>query len=120
MGSGDPEPQTAILRWADANLDTGRRAEAFNTTAADIDALAASLGLTVLASPGQDGVGTTHAGNRYDWFLVSPDLASEEAETCRVITFAGDDLPVAKEVSDHVPVVATFSTDEAFRDRGPD
>jgi len=92
----------------------------FNTTAADIHALAASLGLTVLASPGQEGVGTTHAGNRYDWFLVSPDLASEEAETCRVITFAGDDLAIAKKVSDHMPVVATFKTDAEFMDRKPD
>lgn len=92
----------------------------FNTTVADIHVLAASLGLTVVASPGQEGVGTTHAGNRYDWFLVSPDLASEEAETCRVITFAGDDLAIAKKVSDHMPVVAAFRTDAAFMDRKPD
>jgi len=91
----------------------------FNTTEADIRVLAASLGLTVLASPGQEGVGTTHAGNRYDWFLVSPDLASEEAETCRVITFAGDDLAIARKVSDHMPVVAAFRTDATFRDRKP-
>jgi len=92
----------------------------FNTTAAAIQALAASPGLTVLVSPGQEGVGTTHAGNRYDWFLVSPDLASEEAETCRVITFAGDDLATAKKVSDHMPVMAGFRTDAKFKDRKPD
>ena len=92
----------------------------FNTTEADIRALAASLGLTVMASPGQEGVGTTQAGKRYDWFLVSPDLATEEAETCRIITFAGDDLEVAKKVSDHLPVMATFKTDGKFRDRKPD
>jgi len=61
----------------------------------------------------------TAAGNRYDWFLVSPDLASEEAETCRIITFAGDDLAIAKKVSDHMPVMATFKTDAKFRDRKP-
>ena len=89
----------------------------FNTTAADIHALAATLGLAVVASPGQDGVGTTHAGNRYDHFLVSPDLANEEAVTCRIMTFSGSDLESAKRVSDHVPVVARFRTDERFRDR---
>ena len=38
----------------------------------------------------------------------------------RVITFAGDDLAIAKEVSDHMPVVASFRTDATFRDRKPD
>lgn len=36
------------------------------------------------------------------------------------MTFAGDDLAIAKKVSDHMPVVATFKTDAKFKDRKPD
>ena len=66
---------------------------------------------------GQDGIGTTHAGNRYDHFLISQDLADEEAMTCRIEVYSGDDLTIAEKVSDHLPVVAWFRTDEGFRDR---
>jgi exonuclease III len=62
-------------------------------------------------------VGTTHANNRYDHFLVSPDLASEEALSCGIQTFAGADLEIAKRVSDHLPVLARFSTDTKYKDR---
>ncbi len=55
---------------------------------------------------GQDGVGTTHANTRYDHFLVSPDLASEDAVSCRIETVTGDDLEIAERVSDHLPVIA--------------
>ncbi len=89
----------------------------FNTTEPGIDDLAEALGLIVMVPAGQDGVGTTYAGNRYDWFLISPDLAREEAVSCRIVTFPDPDLPTAKSVSDHRPVEAVFRTDPAFRDR---
>jgi exonuclease III len=66
---------------------------------------------------GQNGIGTTHAGHRYDHFLVSADLANEEAVGCHIRTFGGDDLETAKKVSDHLPVLAEFRTDSRFRDR---
>ena len=89
----------------------------FNTTEQGIQELADGIGMVVMVPAGQDGVGTTHANNRYDHFLVSPDLANEEAVSCRIETFAGEDLIIAKRVSDHLPVVATFSTSNQFRDR---
>jgi exonuclease III len=89
----------------------------FNTTEQGIGELAQAIGMLVMVPPGQDGVGTTHAGNRYDHFLISKDLADEEAITCRIETYSGDALEMAKPVSDHVPVIAWFRTDEAFRDR---
>jgi endonuclease/exonuclease/phosphatase family metal-dependent hydrolase len=89
----------------------------FNTTEKDIETLAADIGLVVMVPAGQDGQGTTHAGNRYDHFLISPDLANEEAVSAHIETFAGDDLAIAKRVSDHLPVAAVFKTDAAFRDR---
>ena len=89
----------------------------FNTTERDIQDLAAALGMIVMVPPEQDGVGTTHAGNRYDHFLISPDLANEEAITCRIVTFQGEDRKIARRVSDHLPVAARFRTDEKFRDR---
>lgn len=64
---------------------------------------------------GQDGVGTTHAGNRYDHFLVSPDLADEEAIACEIQTYPGEEI--ASAVSDHLPVLAVFSADSQFKDR---
>jgi exonuclease III len=89
----------------------------FNTTEQGIEQLAQAIGMLVMVPPGQDGVGTTHAGNRYDHFLISPDLATEEAMTCRIVTFEGNDLEIAKQVSDHVPVIAWFRTDGRFKDR---
>ena len=89
----------------------------FNTTERDIEELAGSIGMKVMVPAGQDGVGTTHAGNRYDHFLVSPDLADEEAVGCHIETFEGEDLKTAKEVSDHLPVLARFRTEARFRDR---
>jgi endonuclease/exonuclease/phosphatase family metal-dependent hydrolase len=89
----------------------------FNTTEPGIEDLARTLGLQVMAPAGQAGLGTTHAGNRYDHFLVSPDLAGEEAVWCRIVTFTGDDLKIAQRVSDHLPVLAVFRTDQAFQDR---
>jgi endonuclease/exonuclease/phosphatase family metal-dependent hydrolase len=89
----------------------------FNTGEQDIQELAAGLGMQVMVPSGQAGVGTTHAGNRYDHFLISPDLASEEAVSCHIVTFSGSDLEAAKRVSDHVPVQAVFRVDGRFRDR---
>jgi len=89
----------------------------FNTKEEAIQELAEAIGMKVMVPLGQDGVGTTHAGNRYDHFLISPDLASEEALTCEIQTFAGDGLETAKGVSDHLPVLAVFSTQPRFKDR---
>jgi endonuclease/exonuclease/phosphatase family metal-dependent hydrolase len=89
----------------------------FNTKEDGIQELAAATGLVVMVPAGQDGVGTTYAGNRYDHVLISPDLASEEAIDTHIEVFAGDDLAPAKETSDHMPVMARFRTEERFRDR---
>jgi len=89
----------------------------FNTKEKGIQALAKATGLIVMIPHGQDGVGTTHANNRYDHFLVTPDLAAEEAVSCRIETYSGDDLTNAKKTSDHLPVIARFRTDEKFMDR---
>jgi hypothetical protein len=50
----------------------------FNTKEKEIEELAKEIGMRVMISEDQDGVGTTHAGKRYDHFLISPDLADEE------------------------------------------
>jgi endonuclease/exonuclease/phosphatase family metal-dependent hydrolase len=89
----------------------------FNTEEEGIEQLAQSLGMSVMVPFGQNGIGTTHAGHRYDHFLVSQDLANEEAVGCQIKTFGGDDLETAKKVSDHLPVLAEFRTDSRFRDR---
>ncbi len=89
----------------------------FNTQEPDISALAASCGLRVMTPSNVATASTTHAGSRYDWFLVSPDLADEEALGAEIVTFSGQDLPLAKKTSDHLPVRAKFMTDERFRDR---
>ncbi len=89
----------------------------FNTTEQGMQELAQSIGMLVMVPAGQDGIGTTHANNRYDHFLVSPDLANEEAVGCRIQTFTGDDLEMAKRVSDHLPVLAVFSLDLKYKDR---
>ncbi len=87
----------------------------FNTEGADIRELASSIGLRVMEPTNQ--AGTTHAGHHYDWFLVSPDLADEEAIDCHVETFSGADMATATAVSDHLPVMARFRTDEKYGDR---
>jgi endonuclease/exonuclease/phosphatase family metal-dependent hydrolase len=89
----------------------------FNTTEPGIEELAQAIGMQVMVPAGQEGIGTTWAGNRYDHFLISPDLASEEAVSCRIVTFSGGDLTTAKRVSDHLPVLAVFRADSVFRDR---
>ncbi len=89
----------------------------FNTEEEGIQELAQSLGMSVMVPFGQDGIGTTHAGHRYDHFLVSQDLANEEAVGCHIKTFGRDELETAKKVSDHLPVLAEFRTGQRFRDR---
>ena len=89
----------------------------FNTTEAGMEELAVACGMTVMVPDGQDGVGTTDGGNRYDHFLVSPDLAQEEAISCRIETFDGHDEAMVFRVSDHLPVLAEFATGARFRDR---
>lgn len=91
----------------------------FNTTERTgdkISSLAKSCGLRVLAADNPD-VGTTYAGKSYDFILVSPDLAQEEAfGSSHVVKFAPVDIEVAKAVSDHRPVIASFRTDEKYAD----
>ncbi len=89
----------------------------FNTEKEDIDQLAQSIGMVVMVPQGQEDVGTTHAGHQYDHFLISPDLANEEAISCHINTYSNDELSIAKKVSDHLSVTATFRTDLKFRDR---
>lgn len=89
----------------------------FNTTERGIAELAKALGMTVMVPAGQQGVGTTYAGNRYDHFLISADLANEEAVSCRIVTFSGSDVTTGRRVSDHLPVAAVFRSDSVFRDR---
>ena len=89
----------------------------FNTQGPDIEDLAESIGMIVMVPHDQEAVGTTHAGNRYDHFLISPDLVSEEAISCRIQTFTGSDLTTAERVSDRLPVIAYFKTDFKYRDR---
>ena len=56
----------------------------FNTKPKAMLALADTLGMVLMIPDNPDTVGTTHsrAKNRYDHFLLSPDLANEEAVTC--------------------------------------
>jgi endonuclease/exonuclease/phosphatase family metal-dependent hydrolase len=89
----------------------------FNTTENAIEELALATGTMVMVPEGQDGVGTTDGGNRYDHFLISPDLAQEEAICSRIETFEGQDRSIVFRVSDHLPVVAEFRTSDKFRDR---
>jgi exonuclease III len=91
----------------------------FNTERPDIDNLASSIGLKVMAPKNIATAATTQAGHRYDWFLISPDLGSEEAIEAEVVDLAGADLELAKKTSDHLPVRARFRTDENFKDRKP-
>lgn len=88
----------------------------FNTKEEGIQELAMSLGMEVMIPLGQENIGTTHANNRYDHFLISQDLFKEEAIGCKIITYEGDDLVYAKRVSDHLPVMAVFRTDIKFKD----
>ncbi len=89
----------------------------FNLTEDAIESLAEQIGMEVMTPPHQRGLGTVHTGRRYDYFLLSPDLANEEFVSVHIETFSGDDLAIAKQVSDHLPVVAWFRVDEHFRDR---
>ncbi len=89
----------------------------FNTQRPDIDELAADCGLKVMVPGNVATAATTHAGSRYDWVLISPDLASEEAIGAEIVSFSGSDLTAAKKASDHLPVRAQFSTDQRFKDR---
>ena len=49
--------------------------------------------------------------------LISFDLADVEALSSRIIAYAGASLALAAEVSDDLPVRATFDTDMKYRDR---
>lgn len=86
----------------------------FNTREAGIEDLAQAIGMHVMVPEGQEGVGTTHAGNRYDHFLVSSDLKDEEAASCRIVQFAGEEE--AREVSDHIVVLALFKFNIYYKD----
>ncbi len=88
----------------------------FNTEGQDIEELAQSIGLIDFTPANQQGAGTTYAGHTYDHFLISPDLANEEAVSCQIITFDSD-IETAKKVSDHKPLSTVFKTDLKFKDR---
>lgn len=88
----------------------------FNTEEPDISALASSCGLKVMVPRNITSASTTHAGHRYDWFLISPDLEAEEAIGAEIVTFPATDLSISTKVSDHLPVRARFRPDERFRD----
>ena len=88
----------------------------FNTTEKPgdtISGLANSLGLEVLM-PNNAAIGTTCAGNTYDYILVSPDLYTEEAIGSGIVDF--DDEQMTSAVSDHRPVRASFWTDQRYSD----
>ena len=89
----------------------------FNLRPEEARSLAARLGLSVLMGRNQSTVGTLYSGNSYDYFLISPDLAAEEAQGATVVVFEGADLEIARRVSDHMPLLAFFACDERFRDR---
>jgi len=93
----------------------------FNTTGAPgdtISGLAAELGLEVLIPNNMGSVGTTYAADihTYDYVLVSPDLYNEEALGSHICVFAHDDAQIARDVSDHRPVIAAFCADLRYRD----
>ena len=92
----------------------------FNLQPDKARSLAERLGMTVLLGGNQAAVGTLYSGNSYDYFLISPDLAAEEAQGATVVVFDGADLEIARRVSDHMPVLAFFACDERFRDRPAD
>jgi len=92
----------------------------FNLRAEEARSLAERLGMSVLLGSNQAAVGTLYSGNSYDYFLISPDLAAEEAQGATVVVFDGADLEIARRVSDHMPVLAFFACDERFRDRPAD
>lgn len=87
----------------------------FNTTEQGIQELAEAIGMVVMVPPGQDGIGTTDGNNRYDHFLISPDMVNEEAISCEIKTYP--DEPIAWEVSDHIPVIALFDPNPKYKDR---
>ena len=87
----------------------------FNTTEQGIQQLAASIGMVVMVPPGQDGVGTTDGNNRYDHFLISPDMVDEEAISCEIKTYPDEEI--AWDVSDHIPVIALFDPNPQYKDR---
>ena len=88
----------------------------FNLTEHAIAEFAQEIEMQVMIPLGQEGLGTVHSGNRYDYFLISADLAGEEALSVQIETFSAADLAAATAVSDHVPVVARFRVAERFRD----
>ena len=89
----------------------------FNLEPNEASALAERLGMSVLFAVNQTAVGTLHSGSSYDYFLLSPDLAEEEALGATVVVFEDTDLEIARRVSDHMPLLAYFSCGERFRDR---
>ena len=80
-----------------------------------ISELAGSLGLEAL-SFNNSTVGTSYAGNTYDYILVSPDLYNEEAIGAHICVFSAKDQQTAKRVSVHRPVIGVFSTDLVYSD----
>jgi endonuclease/exonuclease/phosphatase family metal-dependent hydrolase len=72
-----------------------------------IEELAADLGLVWLVPDNYDRVGTKYTEERYDHILVSSTIVESWVIETEIIEF--DMLELAKEVSDHRPVLAEFS-----------
>lgn len=89
----------------------------FNLPPTEVHGLAEHLGMKVLMARNQETIGTMQSGRSYDYFLISTDLADEEAQGATVVEFEAADLEIAWRVSDHRPVLAYFACDERFRDR---
>lgn len=89
----------------------------FNLSPEQAESFAERLGMRVLMGDNQLEVGTLHSGSSYDYFLVSPDLADEEAQGATVVVFDDADVEIARRVSDHKPLLAFFACDASFRDR---
>ncbi len=86
----------------------------FNLGWLDMVALTANeMEEAVICEPANSRLGTTWAGSHYDWFVISPDCASEEYVDTWIVD---SDSAVAREVSDHRPILAKFRTDEEFTD----
>jgi hypothetical protein len=61
-----------LMRDLDLIINSG-----FNTTEQGVQELALAIRIVVMLPAGQEGIGTTHANNRYDHSLVSPESPIE-------------------------------------------
>ncbi|MGL1890587.1 MAG: hypothetical protein OCD02_03125 [Spirochaetaceae bacterium] len=90
----------------------------FNIQGDEIVDLATSLGMMLLKPVNQNNQGTTYSkdNNRYDHFLVSKDIYTEEYIDFKINNVIPEDEFIARSVSDHISITATFRTDLLFKD----